>query len=458
MPEQKTSARRKNERDLTVEYFAQVYAEYRALTASERKQVFDELPESVKILVSEMEGASGCLSADSEARLDWIDISVIESRILAVLSDGALRRLAWSLRSRFRLLAGADHYQEYLASNPPNANDPATGTETLRTDLSHLLGLFQWIFGMTLVRENIRRRILKRIHVIGGVLLAVGVAAAMITLPWEGKLLGTLALIAAFGVLGATVSAQRRLQTTTGRSDPAISALGLTEFFNTGWVSLVAGGVFAVILWLILRAGFVEGALVPKWTGYLPDGPESWAKLWIWSFLAGFAERLVPDTLDRLVNRFSAPQNAVPAPLPSVPSASPSAPPAIPADVQAKLDEFGAPSKSSGAPDANAGQFGGTAENQGWKVAATVTPVPNVAGLCRVALVVARSGPSTSGPFRKAKFTLSNQFTKKPTVEVDEEDQAFSLTFFSHFPFVVGVNLLPNGPALELDLKPHWPS
>jgi hypothetical protein len=35
-----------------------------------------------------------------------------------------------------------------------------------------------------------------------------------------------------------------------------------------------------------------------------PGGVADYAKIIVWSFVAGFAERFVPDFLDRLVNQF----------------------------------------------------------------------------------------------------------------------------------------------------------
>ena len=66
----------------------------------------------------------------------------------------------------------------------------------------------------------------------------------------------------------------------------------------------------------------MEGTLFPLLTTGVPTDIVNWAKLFIWSFIAGFAERLVPDTLDRLVNQAQRGSAATPAttPIGTVPS------------------------------------------------------------------------------------------------------------------------------------------
>ena len=127
------------------------------------------------------------------------------------------------------------------------------------------------------------------------------------TFDWASciRLLWLIVLVVILGVLGSCLSSLRRLQTSDDRGDPVLGALGLAEFNNYKSLSFATGAVSAFIFWLILRTMFLEGNLFPafaKGSFFPAPGAENWARLCIWSFLAGFAERLVPDTLDRLVN------------------------------------------------------------------------------------------------------------------------------------------------------------
>ena len=59
------------------------------------------------------------------------------------------------------------------------------------------------------------------------------------------------------------------------------------------------------MLYFIIASGFLTGDLFPTLSQPVPAHLKDWAKLLLWSFVAGFAERLVPDTLDRLVTQAS---------------------------------------------------------------------------------------------------------------------------------------------------------
>lgn len=84
----------------------------------------------------------------------------------------------------------------------------------------------------------------------------------------------------------------------------------------------MAGGLFAILLCILFSAGLVSGPLFPALkptptnvttaccrsisefvSRIHPLGVQAWEKLLIWSFIAGFAERFVPDTLDHLIAR-----------------------------------------------------------------------------------------------------------------------------------------------------------
>ena len=112
------------------------------------------------------------------------------------------------------------------------------------------------------------------------------------------------------------VSFERRLQSLPSRGE----SLGDLVELSSGsglYLSPFTGGVFAIVLYVLFSTGLAEGIIFPKFNelataaGTLsefasrihPGTTQDWAKLLIWSFIAGFAERFVPDTLDRLIAR-----------------------------------------------------------------------------------------------------------------------------------------------------------
>lgn len=144
-----------------------------------------------------------------------------------------------------------------------------------------------------------------------------------------------LGMVSAFGILGAYFSRVMRFQMnvrTFGFEDV------MTEYQpRMLYVRLLYGMIGAFVFYFLLRSGIIGGSAFPDltnisvgeqivWqaseTGISPSSTHSklmdpsgltilgptvdLAKLLVWSFLAGFSERLVPDTLDRTEARAKA--------------------------------------------------------------------------------------------------------------------------------------------------------
>ena len=295
----------KNERALVRGYFAHVNADFHRLERRSREELLNDLPSGLRELLMKVD-ASGDMGADDEARLDWGEIATLEDKILARDDDLAVRRKAWQIRSRYARLAGPERYQAYLASGPPDANDTQVAGSELRADLRRVLAATHFTYSMAMVRENNRRRVLRSLLVwtLGLCLPALLLAGLLQQSEGRGAQAALLCCVIFFGCVGAYVSIQRRLQNTSDGGDPVIGILLLQEFYLVQRYPLIAGGVFAIVLYLILAGGFMQGTLFPMLDANgVPIDVANWAKLLIWSFIAGFAERLVPDTLDRLVNQ-----------------------------------------------------------------------------------------------------------------------------------------------------------
>ena len=119
----------------------------------------------------------------------------------------------------------------------------------------------------------------------------------------------TLLLVLLVGTIGGFVGLQRRL--------PALSEADLdllTGSKITVGLAPVTGGILAMLLYVLFLSGIISGGLFPK---FVPDDgcppadftslfhthAESYvdyAKLVVWSFVAGFSERFVTDILGRL--------------------------------------------------------------------------------------------------------------------------------------------------------------
>jgi hypothetical protein len=127
------------------------------------------------------------------------------------------------------------------------------------------------------------------------------------------------------GSIGGLISTIRRVQDTTGSDTHALTFLDLKLNRLTIYLAPCYGAVFSVILLLFFTSHMLTGDIFPSIETMDTDLAEQadtvaevmrnfvsntypatggdCAKLIIWSFIAGFAEKFVPDTLDRLAAR-----------------------------------------------------------------------------------------------------------------------------------------------------------
>jgi hypothetical protein len=166
----------------------------------------------------------------------------------------------------------------------------------------------------------------------------------------------TVASVACAGIVGGCVSMLQRIQSAPTEGDALFNLAALTNGWRGLSLSPLYGAIFASLLFVLFAAGILQGSAFPKIETVGSDrnqavttttetaanpsaspsasptpapvpsatpkarvlqvkeflretGPRdgvSFALLMIWSFIAGFAERLVPDTLKRLVAKTEA--------------------------------------------------------------------------------------------------------------------------------------------------------
>ena len=139
---------------------------------------------------------------------------------------------------------------------------------------------------------------------------AIGLGAAVffsLVLGWPQH---HLMLVGVSGAIGAAISTIERLYRIDPKHEPFKTWLAIKSGAFTLYLSPFIGFAFALVLYALMRADLLGGLLVPKFACLDMDLLEKCApatptaelaKLLCWGFLAGWAERMVPDVLNKLV-------------------------------------------------------------------------------------------------------------------------------------------------------------
>lgn len=253
--------------------------------------------------------------------LTWGDIFLMENIVFSLQPPEVVDRNAWIIRERFREMTCPAVFTKYVESNFPKETDTPAKFQLLKADLTRILDVLHWYYSLIPMRERMRKSL--TVHCIAYVVLYTVVlgAALMLCHAYKADFLAMTAGVVYWGILGGFVSSQRRMQSIPSDGDPLISVFGLDSAGYYLWLSPLLGAIFAVVLALMFIAGILKGSVFPAFHipmqrhagltfftftwATLPISSEEYGKLFVWAFLAGFAERLVPDSLDRLSSKLA---------------------------------------------------------------------------------------------------------------------------------------------------------
>jgi hypothetical protein len=299
-------------------YFDHLTSELRIISES-RNQTSQGDHRGLTVIIDEMN------KKRQEHSLTWTDLYALEFILSRLLPPERLPREVWSLRSRYRDVAGLPEYEAYLASKPPDLAGQVEEKD-LRADIEYLLGQIYLRYAITPINQYMSDSISNRIAsiVLGGIGLILVVIAIILLGKWTmlASAPATLLLVLFAGAMGGLLSMQQRYQSVLREGDPIDNISELTLGWSKVYLPAISGAIFAALLYMLIIGGLLQGDLFPKVADFTknsdngtgvglmdllehgrPASTSNYAKLIIWSFLAGFAERFVPDTLSRFISK-----------------------------------------------------------------------------------------------------------------------------------------------------------
>jgi hypothetical protein len=240
----------------------------------------------------------------------WDDVHNLETALLELQPFEELARRAWSLRADYKAVIGEPSFNEYLRSLSSEIDEDES---LLRADLRRVLAELHRHRTLQRAENDARKTNLTK--ALWGfatpLLLSVGAAGVLILLHGicagslePSSLVGTrsewlLPVAAFFGSVGGLVSVMQRIKRSESTDVKSLEIL-------PSWPMALApimGAVGGLLVCLLFRSELLKGSLFPDLSSIQPDLKDpDFFKLMVWAFVAGFSEKLVPDTLDWLAS------------------------------------------------------------------------------------------------------------------------------------------------------------
>jgi hypothetical protein len=255
----------------------------------------------------------------SSEKEDWDRLNRAE-QFLGIYLDLASLKIEYDNllnMAQTRSLSALPTFEEYrkrLFQNSPTADDGKADTAQVleveqRAAYLALLYTLQSGFVETRFERKLRSRTAIRLSKIGGALVV-----AVVCLHVAHEFISTSKFVSAiplltvivFGALGAFFS--RITAFHLNFSELRFEDIANNYRRHIFLVRILCGAIGAIVLYYLLQGRLLEGPMVPDWSVIGADLSSSrgrtpmteWSKLLVWSFVAGFSERLVPSTLDRV--------------------------------------------------------------------------------------------------------------------------------------------------------------
>jgi hypothetical protein len=254
--------------------------------------------------------------------LTWDDLYGLQKAMLRLYLPEELRMKRAGLRDSFYQRVSQHLIDTYERTSPPSLSAKDSNYEADLADALYLQSALAEIDTYRPHQELKRNRITLNafISLVFTVVLYLILGVVIYSHEGNDRTFPCFLIAMMLGALGAVVSYQRRLQTSF---DQDASILNTTRYVGTSissWLTPFLGSIFAGVLFLLVYAGLFtitttspgtpsQGTNSPGTTGtetfahfllYRPTDLIEYGKVLVYGFLAGFAERLVPDTLDRL--------------------------------------------------------------------------------------------------------------------------------------------------------------
>ena len=295
--------------------------------------VCQQAPELVDLLQSYDQG-----EFEKDRKPTWDDCALMEVAISKLLDKHRLKIKLATLEARYEAVVDPKKFACYKQSTLRSGNDD----EDIKERVYYLVWDLYWSYTTASKVGQLKQRAIKPILGLLPVIIATFLGFLftyqLVNFFISTQVFSTVMIVLSvifFGAFGGLISFQRRLSKLEVRGEMYSNYLQLCSLGNEGPLALFAGGFFALLLLVLFGSGLASAAVNAIFSKELADlvvplfpqlyikgkvsgsvltlaaaianlsfvGYSSIAKLLIWSFLAGFAEALIPDAMTRLIDK-----------------------------------------------------------------------------------------------------------------------------------------------------------